>query len=116
MKGLKEYNLYIEGRDVPDKYPIDFRVKDMDGDVCANVWGENSHDLEWECSHPYQCIEFGDDIEEQGQCILCGSYCDWHYVEEEDGSKSKEAHNWYPRRDVGGMIEKYLKGTSDGKD
>lgn len=109
-----EYGLLISQNEAPNRLSIDFEVQDKDGEIYAGVWGDEADNVEWDCKHPYQCIEFGNDIEEQGQCSLCGSYCDWHYVEEEDGSKSKEAHNWYPRRDVGGMIEEYIKGTSDG--
>lgn len=108
---LKEYGLRVEQNKELDRYPIDFEIQDKDGDIYATVWGEDANDVEWDCTHPYQCVEFGDDIEDQGQCLLCGSYCDWHYVGEEDGSKSKEAHNWYPRRDAGGLIEEYLKET-----
>jgi len=111
---LKAYGLYIKQSKELDRYPIDFVVQDKDGDVCATVWGEDTNDIEWDCNHPYQCVEFGDDIEDQGQCLLCGSYCDWHYETEEDESRSRGAHNWYPRRGVGGMIEEYIKGTSDG--
>lgn len=108
LEELKTYGLaLVENNDEPHE-PIDFVIKDGNDGVAA-VWGNKPSDVDWECSHPYQCIEFGDDREEQGECLLCGSYCDWHGVADDEGHKAPEPHEWYPRRDIGGIIGKYLK-------
>lgn len=109
---LKEYGLAIRESDDPDRYEVDFNIEDGEDNV-AWVWGHGLskyEDLEpeFECNHPYQCIDFGDG-EEQGECLLCGSYCDYHYEEDDEGHKVPEPHEWYPRRNVGGLIGKYLK-------
>ena len=109
-KELKSYGIKISQSKDDDRSLIDFILQDKDTDEeYATVWGDRFDDVEWECNHPYQCIEFGDDREEQGECLLCGSYCDWHGVADENGHTYPEPHDWYPRRDVGGMIGKYLK-------
>lgn len=107
-KELKEYGLTIRESDDPERQLVDFTIEDEEDNV-ATVWGDRFDDVEWECNHPYQCIEFGDDREEQGECLLCGAWCDWHGVADENGHTYPEPHDWYPRRDVGGMIGKYLK-------
>ena len=120
-KELKEYGLTIRESDDPERQLVDFTIEDEEDNV-ATVWGDRFDDVEWECNHPYQCIEFGDDREEQGECLLCGAYCDYGVKEEwldeghnEDGKcigkiiQTREPIEWYPRRDVGGMIGKYLK-------
>lgn len=108
-KELKEYDLHVEYNDAQDREPIDFEIRDMDGDLCATVWGsEPFNDIQCECEHPYQCIDFGDG-EEQGECLLCGAMCDYHYVIEEDGHKVPEPHEWYAPKRIGGVIGDYLK-------
>ena len=104
---LKKYGLAIRESDDPERQLVDFAVEDGDDNV-AWVWGDSLNDVDWECDHPYQCIEFGDGTE-QGECLLCGSYCDYHYEEDDEGHKVPEPHEWYPRRDVGGLIGSYLK-------
>lgn len=105
---LKGYGLTFVENDDESRERIDFIIKE-DNDGVAAVWGNEPDDVDWECNHPYQCIEFGDDREEQGECLLCGSYCDYHGVPDEDGHAYPEPHEWYPRRDVGGLIGEYLK-------
>lgn len=105
---LKEYGLTLRENDSPDRDLVDFTIEDGEDNV-ASVWGNKPDDVDFECSHPYQCIEFGADQEEQGECLLCGSWCDWHGVPDEDGHAYPEPHEWYLRRDVGGLIGKYLK-------
>lgn len=112
---LKEYGLRIHHAEYhgsssdPDDYePIDFTIEDDDDNV-AWVWGsEPWNDVQCECSHPYQCIDFGDG-EEQGECLLCGATCDYHYELDDEGHKVPEAHEWYYPKKIGGVIGKYLK-------
>lgn len=106
--GLKVYGLSYRESDSPDRDEVDFTIEDKDDNV-AYVWGHSPSDVDWECNHPHQCIEFGSDREEQGECMLCGAWCDWHYSADEEGHGYPEAHEWYPRRDVGGLIGRYLK-------
>ena len=103
---LKEYGLTIRESDSPDRYEVDFNIED-DEDNVAWVWGHALSDIEFECNHPYQCIDFGDG-EEQCECLLCGSFGDYHYEEDDEGHKVPEPHEWYPRRDVGGMLKKLV--------
>lgn len=104
---LKEYGLKLRENDSPDRYEVDFNIED-DEDNVAWVWGYGLNDVEFECNHPYQCIDFGDG-EEQCECLLCGSFGDYHYEEDDGGHKVPEVHEWYPRRDAGGLIGEYLK-------
>lgn len=109
VEELKDYGLQLREGDSPDREPVDFSVEDDDGDSVATVWGNKPEDVDWECHHPYDLIEFGDDRDEQGECLLCGSYCDYHYSPDCEGNKVPEPHGWYPRRNIGGLIGKYLK-------
>lgn len=115
LEELKDKGLTLRESDAPDRSPVDFTIED-DGDSVATVWGGKPTDVDFECNHPYQCIEFGDDIEEQGECLLCGSWCDYHF-EDDEGHKVPEPHEWYPRRNPGGIIGKLLeemKGERNG--
>lgn len=120
---LKKYGLKVHWNesDNPDKEPIDFSIED-DEDNVAWVWGsEPFNDVQFECNHPYECTEFGDETE-QGECLLCGATCDWHYEEEwEDDGHDDEGNcvghkvqepvitEWYHPKKIGGMIGDYLK-------
>lgn len=104
---LKGYGLNLRESDSPDRDLVDFTIEDGEDNV-AWVWGHNPSDGDWECDHPYQCIEFGDG-EEQCECLLCGSFGDYHYDKDEEGHDVPEPHEWYPRRDVGGLIGEYLE-------
>lgn len=104
---LKGYGLTFVENDDESREPIDFIIKE-DNDGVAAVWGNKPDDVDFECSHPYQCIDFGDG-EEQCECTLCGSFGDYHYDKDEEGHDVPEPHDWYPRRDVGGLIGEYLE-------
>lgn len=125
---LKEYGLKVywnrqEGRnsDDPDDYlPIDFNIDDGTDNV-AWIWGSMPDDVEVECNHPEECIEFGDD-EDQGECKLCGATCDWHWEKEwldeghgEDGGcighgvQTRYIDEWYYPKRSKGLIGEYLK-------
>ena len=104
---LKEYGLKLHESDDPDRYEVDFNIED-DEDNIAWIWGHSLNDVDFECNHPHQCIDFGDG-EEQCECLLCGSFGDYHYEEDNDGRKIPEVHEWYPRREAGGLIGEYLK-------
>ena len=108
-KKLESYGIKISQSKDNDRSLIDFALQDKNADEeYANVWGDSYTDVDWECNHPYQCIDFGDG-EEQCECALCGSFGDYHYEEDDEGHKVPEPHEWYPRRDVGGLIGEYLK-------
>lgn len=103
---IKDLGYTLRESDNPERDPIDFTIHDEEDNV-AWVYGDD-HDVDFECSHPYDCIEFGSDREEQGECLLCGAFCDYHGVPDESGHAYPEPHEWYPRRNVGGVIGKYL--------
>lgn len=125
---LKEYGLKVywnrqEGRnsdDPDDYYAIDFSIEDSEDNV-AWVWGSAPGDVEVECNHPEECIEFGDD-DEQGECKLCGAKCDWHWEKEwldeghgEDGGcighevQTRHIDEWHCPKRPKGLIGEYLK-------
>lgn len=104
---LKKYRLKLHESDSPDRYEVDFNIEDSSDNV-AWVWGHGLNDVEFECNHPYECVEFGDGTE-QGQCALCGSYCDYHFEEDDFGHNVPQPHDWYPRREAGGLIGEYLE-------
>ena len=123
-EALKEYGFKVEWgqADAYENEPIEFTIVDGDKKV-AEVWGsEPWYDVQCECNHPYECIEFGDD-DEQGGCLICGAKCDWHYEDdlcdmgdEGDGygyvihkTQEREPHEWYSPKKIGGIIGKYLK-------
>ena len=103
---LKGYGLSIRQSDAPDREEIDFSIEDEGDNVCW-VWGKPA-DPEWECWHPYQCIEFGDD-DELGECKLCGSHCEWHYEDDGEGHKERIPHDWFALRQIRGLIAKIVK-------
>lgn len=103
---LKEYGLTLRESDSQDRELIDFEICDDDDNV-AWVWGGTPDDVEVECNHPYQCIEWGDD-DERGECKLCGATCDWSYEEDDEGHKTKEPHTWHAPEKQGGIIGECL--------
>lgn len=107
MNALEELGLKVYESEAPDRQLVDFDVSDGEDNV-AWVWGDRLDDVDWECDHPYQYINFGDG-EEQCECTLCGSFGDYHYEEDDEGHKVPEPHEWYPRRNIGGLIGEYLK-------
>lgn len=121
--GIKVYRKeYKPSTDDPDDYtePIDVAF-DIGGESVAWVWGsEPFRDYEIECSHPEECVDWGDD-DECGECMLCGAQCSWRWVEEteyegtdEDGdiewSKSayRDINEWHDTQNKG-IIGKYIK-------
>lgn len=109
---LKRYGLKVYWAEAEDRDPIDFSIADEEDNV-AWVWGDRE-DIEWECNHPYQCVDFGDG-EEQGECLLCGGTCDYHYEEDEAGNKVPEPHEWYSPKRASGLIKEYVKELQEGQ-
>ena len=118
IKKLEELGLKYRESDSPERRAIDFAIENEEDNV-AWVWGDR-HDLDWECHHPE--VEYGDD-DERGQCVLCGSFCDWNYEKEwldeghdEDGGcvgkeiEVRRPHTWYPRRAAGGLLKELIEG------
>ena len=112
---LAEYDLKVRYNEAPDSEPIDIIVYD-DEDNVAFAWGsEPWNDVQVECNHPDQCIEYDDD-EPVGRCALCGATCETHYEADEG---NVEDYAWSGRRQVptswtmpkepGGIIGDYLK-------
>lgn len=111
---LSEYDLKICLNEAPDSKPIDVVIYDDDEDV-AFIYGNDPYNVEVECSHPSQCIEYDDD-EPVGWCALCGASCDTHYEADEG---NVEDYAWSGRRQVptswttpkepGGIIGEYIK-------
>lgn len=104
---LKQYGLILRESDDSTRQLIDFSIEDGEDNV-SWCWGDSPSDVDWECDHPYQCIDFGDG-KEQCECLLCGSFGDYHYEEDDEGHKVPEVHEWYPRREAGGLIGEYLE-------
>lgn len=109
METLKEYDLKYVENDDPNRLEIDFSIADAEDNV-AWVWGESIDDLEWECNHPDNCIEYDDD-ETVGECLICGATCDWHYQVATDGGytiKERIPSYWHEQDKVGGVVNKIL--------
>lgn len=105
-----DLGLLVRESDDPNRDKIDFSIEDGEDNV-AWVWGNNATDLDWECNHPSQFIEY-DDEETVGECLLCGSHCDWHReITDDDSNTYRVPHEWYPRKQVGGLIAKYISET-----
>lgn len=104
---LEEYGLNIRWSDNPNRELIDFSIEDARDNI-AWVWGKTFDDVEVECNHPYECIDFGDG-EEMGECLLCGATCDYYYEEDDEGNHIPEPSDWYRPRSVEGFIGEYLK-------
>lgn len=116
-KELKQYDLRMRESDSEDREPIDFAIEDDNDNVCW-VWGsEPWTDIQVECDHPYQCIDWGDD-DEMGECELCGAQCHWHWEYNYDnGYKAGERviHGWErPDKKIGGLVGKYIKHLQKG--
>lgn len=105
---LEAYGLKVYESEAPDRERVDFSISDGTDNV-AFVWGDSPDNVEVECDHPYECVEFGSDIEDQGECLLCGAYCDWHYENDGEGHGVPEPHDWYRPRHVKGFIKEYIE-------
>lgn len=106
-KELDQYDLRLRESDNPERLPIDFSIEDDDDNICW-VWGKDIDDVEVECNHPYQCIDWDDD-DTCGECELCGAQCEWHWVAGEGNYKDREPHAWHMPNEASGLISKYLK-------
>ena len=104
---LKNNELTVRYSDAPDRAPIDLSIEDGNDGICW-VWGESPYDVEVECDHPYQCIDWGDD-DEMGECILCGAQCNWKWEDDGDGGKERNVYQWHKPERIGGLVKKYLK-------
>ena len=127
---LKKYGLKVywhndsrHNSSDPDDYePIDFSIEDGEDNV-AWVWGsEPFNDVQIECNHPYECVDFGNDENECGECQICGAQCDWHWVydvvdegHDMDGryyakeGEVREITEWYYPKKIGGSVGESLK-------
>lgn len=117
---LKEYGLKIRESDNPERQLIDFDISDGEDNI-AWVWGQDVDSVEWECTHPEECVEYSDE-DERGECLLCGATCSAHY--EADRGNVEDyywsgrifvPHEWLPKKTPGGIIGDILKEMSDGK-
>lgn len=118
-KELKKIGLIKIESEAEDREPIDFSISNEEDNKCW-VWGsEPWTDIQVECSHPDEAIEWGDD-DECGECLLCGAQCFWRWVNEEeyDGtdengypvsskSRYRDIDEWHDT-DNKGLIGKYL--------
>ena len=118
---LAKYDLEPYYSEAPDREPIDFSVSDSD-DYVAWVWGTyQTNDIQVECNHPKECIEWGDD-DECGECVLCGAQCYWHYERETIDNypdeikevKVRVPHEWMSPEKVGGIIGRYIEHLRKG--
>lgn len=108
---LKEYGLHTEHSEAIDREPIDFEIRTDDTDeLCATVWGsEPWYDVQIDCNHT--AVKYGDD-DEQGECVICGEKCDWHWEEYADGDRvlqERVPQEWYFQKKIGGIVGEYLK-------
>ena len=115
---LKKYGLsihYVEkSRDDDDYEPIDFVIEDRYDNV-AWVWGSDpTDDVQIECNHPEECMEWGDD-DEWGVCKLCGATCTWHYEKDEGNvedfyweNEVRVPDEWTHPKHIGGIVGKHL--------
>lgn len=111
---LKKYGLSIRYSEAKDREIIDFDIEDETDNV-AWVWGSNpADDVQMECSHPEQCMEWGAD-DEQGVCKLCGATCTWHYGKDEGNVENfywsydtRIPDTWTYPKHIGGIVGEYL--------
>lgn len=104
---LKEYDLHIEHSEADGREPIDFEIRDKQGDLYATVWGSHpTDDVQIDCTHDF--VEYDDD-ETVGECPICGATCDWHYEDDGDGHQERVPHDWSVVEKIGGIVGKYLQ-------
>ena len=111
---LEDLGLEYRESDNPERQRVDFIIEDGEDNV-AFVWGDRFDDVEFECNHP--TVEYEDD-EMQGECPLCGCWCDWHWVESADDGvtiRERVPHEWYPRREPGGILAELLGELEKGE-
>lgn len=99
MNKLQELKLRIEHSEAEDREPIDFDVRDSESDErYATVWGSNpTNDLQWDCEHPEELIEFGDE-DERAVCPICGATFDWGYTP--DVAEGEDCDGNYYAREI----------------
>lgn len=116
---LKDMGYTLIESDSPNRQKYDFSISDKEDNV-AWLWGD-MHDIEWECNHPTEDVEFGDD-DEQGVCRLCGATCDWGWVKDVvdegyDGDdryyatvgETRVISEWHNPRHIGGALKEYVE-------
>lgn len=121
-KILKDYDLSIHESEAEDRENIDFEVCDRDGNI-AWVWGDGEpividgeqygYNYEVECDH--RIVEYPEDDEHQGHCVVCGCDCDWHYENdifdkgggEVFATKIEVPDRWH--EGDGGIIKDYIE-------
>lgn len=99
MKELEILNLTIEHSEADDREPIDFDVRDKETDErYATVWGSHpTDDIQWDCEHPEELIEFSDE-DERAECPICGATFDWGYTPDVDEGRDKDGN--YTAREI----------------
>lgn len=121
--GLKFYIPDRELPDVPYEATQVFCFRDKDGDkdyiserdLITTAWVWDDGDVGFMCEHPDIAIEYDDD-ETVGECVLCGSTCNWHYeVGADDGYTTRERvpHSWERPDNAGGIIKKVLEAYNE---
>ena len=109
---LKEYNLKVLYNTSTNSKPIDFSIAD-DEDNVAWCWGSDPYDdVQIECNHPEECIEWGED-DECGICQICGAQCVWHWEKVYDDTtektiKERKISEWNKPDRIGGIVGEYL--------
>ena len=108
-KTLKQLGLHIDYNNDADREPIDFTIRDGRNDIVASVWGSNPwNDIDWESEHDDMYVEYGDD-DEQGEDIISGDMCDWHWVTDTDGIvRWRETNEWHKHKEPGGLIKEII--------
>lgn len=108
---LKEYGLHVEYNEADDREPIDFEIRDDHGELYATVWGSNPRDdVQIDCEH--DIVEYEDD-ETQGECVICGAVCDWHYEDDGEGHQERVPHEWYTPKKIYGVVGRELERLQD---
>lgn len=100
---LKLWGFTVFESEAPDREEIDFSIGDKEGNV-AWVWGSKDN-YEVECDHVF--VEFSNNDEERGRCLICGETCDWCYHPDHH----KNPVEWHPEESDGGFIKKYIEET-----
>ena len=58
---------------------VNHEIQDSDGEIVAWIMINDDGTVEdWECQHPEDITEFGDD-DECGVCPICGAFCSWFW-------------------------------------
>lgn len=117
---LTQYGLSIRHIDDGERMLVDFAIEDGEDNV-AWVWGNSYDDVDWECNHPDECLEFGGD-DEYGTCALCGSLCGWNWADEwlDEGHDERgdcigktiqvrKVYEWFGRKSLGGILGNIVK-------